>query len=99
MDDIKNEMANFSARKNAKEMDEAEIKKLVDAQEKKSNRFIMSLKIPKKQKPKVQPIKIKPYVAENPYTANEYKANMLAALDDNTRKALAESKNEEFVKE
>ena len=53
MDDIKNEMANFSARKNAKEMDEAEIKKLVDAQEKKSNRFIMSLKIPKKQKPKI----------------------------------------------
>jgi len=33
-------MVNYSARKNAKEINDEEIKKLVDDQEKKCNRFI-----------------------------------------------------------
>jgi len=44
------------------------------------------------------PVKIKPYIAENPYTAKEYKARMTAALDDETREALAKLKNADLFK-
>lgn len=52
--DIQNEILNAQQRKDGKEIDEEEIKKLVDHQEKKSNRFIQSLRLPNKDaKPKI----------------------------------------------
>ena len=44
------------------------------------------------------PVKIKPYIAENPYTAKEYKEKMTAALDDETREALSKFKNADLFK-
>ena len=44
------------------------------------------------------PVKIKPYIAENPYTAKEYKEKMTAALDDETREALSKFKNVDLFK-